>query len=549
MTADESRTPISKERRIAEDPLEHMLGQIRRSREFPGISKYISAINQELSSNPDSFDASELADMILKDYALTSKLLRLANSVTYGYAAGKVSTVSRAVVVLGYVYVRLIAISLSLFEHFKSKHYMADLKEEMVCSLWAGMLAREITIEQGDSDAEEAFICAMLIRLGKMVVIRYFPNEYRKILNQMQDTGCMEAKAVNSVCATTYEALCVAVAKQWNFPDKICESLLPLKTAEWNNKGKTHPKLQVLNSFIRELNKMMGNNALKTGRPLLEDLLERYAQSGNISVLQLRSLIMASVTITEQHAQALDFGTEDIPFFGNLRTALQIKAPSQKRAAKESPDEVPSESFQLLDATRIKAEADGQALVQPMEIFLDGVQEISQAMIAGHDVNEIAAMSLEILYRSLNFHRALMFVRDGVTQMMAVRSAHGLLSRQLLRKVHFKIEQAPDFFNCAVQSGKDLIVSDAYDPGISHLVPTWYRSHIDAPAFIFLPVMVQNFTFAALYADRTKEGRPITDAEYRYLNLLRNQLALAFRYQPRKTGQKAVEKSSFSDFQ
>jgi eukaryotic-like serine/threonine-protein kinase len=543
MSADDNRTPISKDRRIAEAPLEQMLCRIRRSREFPGISKYISAINQKLSSNPDSFDASELADMILKDYALTSKLLRLANSVTYGFAAGKVSTVSRAVVVLGYVYVRLIAISLSLFEHFKSKHYMADLKEEMVCSLWAGMLAREIAIKQGDSDSEEAFICAMLIRLGKMVMIRYFPDEYRKILNQMQDTGCIETKAVKSVCATTYEALCIAVAEQWNFPDKICESLLPLKRAAWINKGKTLSKFQVLNSFIRELNKLIENNAPKAARPLFQDLLERYAQYGNISVQQLRRLIMASVTVAEQHAQVLDFETENITFLSNLRATLQIKAPPQKRAAKESSLEVPSENFQLTDATEVKAGADDQTFVQPMDMILDGVQEISQAMISGHNVNEIAAMSLEILYRSLGFHRALIFVRDGATQMMAVRSAHGRLSRQLLRKVHFKIEQDQDFFNSAVQSGKDLIVSDAYDPGISHLVPTWYRSHIDAPAFIFLPVTVQNFTFAALYADRPKEGRPITDAEYRYLNVLRNQLALAFRYQPRETGRKAIEKS------
>jgi eukaryotic-like serine/threonine-protein kinase len=541
MSADEHRTPISKDRRSAQAPLEQMLNRIRRSREFPGISKYISAINQKLSSNADSFDASELADLILKDYALTSKLLRLANSVTYGFAAGKVSTVSRAVVVLGYVYVRLIAISLSLFEHFKSKQYMADLKEEMVCSLWAGMLAREIAIEQGDSDSEEAFICAMLIRLGKMVMIRYFPDKYREILNRMLDTGCMEAKAVKSVCATTYEALGVAVAKQWNFPDKICESLLPLKTAQWNNRGETLPKFQVLNGFIRDLSNLVENDALKTGRPLFQDLLERYAKSGNISARQLRKLIMASATIAEQHAQALDFDAENSPFLGRLRAALQIKAPPQKRAANESPVEVSSQNFRLTDPTQIKAEADGQAFLQPMDIILDGVQEISQAMIAGHNVNEIAAMSLEIFYRSLGFHRALMFFREGASQMMAVRSAHGLLSRQLLRKVHFKIDEGRDFFNSAVQSGKDLIVSNAHDPGISHLVPTWYRSHIDAPAFIFLPVTVQNFTFAALYADRTIEGRPINDAEYRYLNVLRNQLALAFRYQPRKMGQQAIK--------
>jgi eukaryotic-like serine/threonine-protein kinase len=535
MPVDENSTPIPKDRPITESPLDCMLHRIRRSREFPGISKYISSINQELASNPDSFDASELADMILNDYALTSKLLRLANSVTYNFAAGKVTTVSRAVVVLGYVYVRLISISLSLFEHFKSKHHMADLKEEMICSLWSGMLAREIAIKQGDSDSEEAFICAMLIRLGKMVMIRYFPDEYRKILRQMQDTGCKESKAVKSVCATTYEALCMAAARQWNFPEKICKSLLPLKAAEWSNRDNTLPKFQVLNSFIRELNKLSENNAPKDSSPLVQNLLDRYVQYSNIPVRQLRGLIRASVITVEQHAQALDFDIEGSPFLRNLRAMLQIKAPSQKSDAKDSPVKVLSENFQLTDATELKAEADGQTSMQPIDIILDGVQEISQAMIAGHDIKDIAAMSLEILYRSLGFHRALMFVLDGAGQKMVVQSAHGRLRRQLLHKVHIKIENAQDFFDYAIQSGKDLIVSDVNDPDIGHLVPPWYRSHIDAPAFIFLPVSVQNATVAALYADRSKEGRPITDAEHRYLNMLRNQLALAFRYRPGKT--------------
>jgi eukaryotic-like serine/threonine-protein kinase len=234
----------------------------------------------------------------------------------------------------------------------------------------------------------------------------------------------------------------------------------------------------------------------------------------------------------------LDFDIEDSPFLRNLRAMLQIKAPPQKSGAKDSPVKVSSENFQIADGMDLKAEADGQTAMQPIDIILDGVQEISQAMIAGHDIKDIAAMSLEILYRSLGFHRALMFVLDGAGQKMVVQSAHGRLRRQLLHKVQIKIEDAQDFFNYAIQSGKDLIVSDANDPDIGHLVPPWYRSHIDAPAFIFLPVSVQNATIAALYADRSKEGRPITDAEHRYLNMLRNQLALAFRYRPGKTVQK-----------
>ena len=545
MLVDKNPAQIPKDNNVAEGPVDRMLRHIQYNHEFPGISKYISAINQKLSANPDSFDASGLSDLILNDYALSNKLLRLANSVTYGFAAGKVTTVTRAVVILGYVYVRLISISLSLFEHFKSKHYMAELKEEMIRSLWSGMLAREIAIKEGNINSEEAFICAMLSRIGKMVMIRFSANEYRKILKEMQDSGCKEAKAVKTVFATTYEAIGMAVAKQWNFPDKICESLAPLKTTDLHNRGTSLPKLQVLNSFTTELNQLIEHNGLTGSKLFVQNLLDRYKQSISISQRQLLDLVRASIRIIEQHAQAMDFDTEKSPFLRNLRAVLQFSKPPQNMTEMDSLSEVRSESFRLTDGTGLKAGADGKTAAQPIDVILDGVQKISQAMIAGHDVNDTIMMGVEILYRSLGFYRALMFIRDGSSPIMAVGFGYGRQNRQLLRKVQFKIEDAEDFFNHAVQSGKDLIVSDAYDPKISHLIPEWYRDNIDAPAFIFLPVSVQNETIGALYADRNREGRPITDAEHRHLSILRKQIALAIRYSQERDRHPPFNSSGF----
>ncbi len=58
-----------------------MLKRIRSASDFPAISKYLVEINQKLSDVSAHTTASELANIILKDYALTSKLLKLVNSV------------------------------------------------------------------------------------------------------------------------------------------------------------------------------------------------------------------------------------------------------------------------------------------------------------------------------------------------------------------------------------------------------------------------------------------------------------------------------------
>ncbi len=154
-------------------------------------------------------------------------------------------------------------------------------------------------------------------------------------------------------------------------------------------------------------------------------------------------------------------------------------------------------------------------------------------MMADHDVNDIFLMSLEVLYRALEFQRALMFINEIHSQQMIVRFGYGQHNQRLTRNVAFKIGNSKDLFNLSIQVGKDLIVADAHDPKLHQLIPEWYHSKIDAPAFIFLPVMFQNVCIGAFYADRDQHGQPISEAEHRHLSMLRNQLVLAIKYRQR----------------
>ncbi|MDA8141657.1 MAG: HDOD domain-containing protein [Desulfobacteraceae bacterium] len=527
---DEALTPSPKYKEAEEAHLDRMLDRIRHSHEFPGVSKYIAAINQKLSADPESFHASELADMILKDYGLSSKLLRLANSVAYGFTTGKVTTISRAVVILGYVYVRLIAISLILFEHFKSKNQMADLKEEMIRSLWSGMLARDIAIKERDIDSEEAFVCAMLIRLGKLMTIRYFPDEYQKILRKMRDGGNSEAKAVKAVYGTSYEALGQAVARQWNFPARICEVLQPPSDADLGYKDATILKLRAITSFINELAAEIADHDPSGGEPPFQALLNRHRSTIHLTKRQLQALIKSSVTILDQHAHAMDFDTTRSPFFRNLRSIFQPDLPLRKPGDAKLPEDASLRSYQLGNETALQSGLAEQPILRSLDMLMDGIQEISRAMLAEQNLDQIAAMSVEILYRSLGFQRALMFMCDDACRTMNAEVGFGKQSRALLRKLAFKIATAGDLFTQAIQSGKDLIVSDAHAQEMNHLIPKWYRDRIDAPAFIFLPVMAKTKIVGALYADRDTKGQPISKVEHRHLDMLRNQLALALRY-------------------
>ncbi len=147
-------------------PGEILLERISRDTDFPTFSKYIIEINRMISSPAKNSSVSDLSNTILKDYALTSKLLKLVNSAYYNTTGGKVTTVTRAVVMLGYEKVRLATTNLLLFDLMKCKSSAVELKEAFVKAFWCGLIAKDMAATMALEGDEEAFICSMLHNLG-----------------------------------------------------------------------------------------------------------------------------------------------------------------------------------------------------------------------------------------------------------------------------------------------------------------------------------------------------------------------------------------------
>lgn len=511
----------SNSQKASEIPLERMLKRIRKKDDFPTVSKYLIEINKKLSANPDCCDASGLANVILKDYALTNKLLKLVNSAFYGRAAGRISTVTRAVVVLGYENVRLAAISLVLFEHFKNKINAADLKEAVVSAFWSGVLSQSIAETDGRIDPEEAYVCAMMSPLGKVVMINYLPDEYHKIDQWMLTNTDDEIKAAKIATGVSYEELGAAVATLWNFPRQICEAIQPLTKDDLKNRKNPPSRLWALTSFVRELTAAIQEHGLAQSKKLLKDLIDSYQSRFVISKRQLMVAIKDSVAKVQQHARVMDIDFDNSSFLRKL----SFDAPSLTEEHCLAGDQC----FQLTGTDDLKTTSGGSSVQDAKDIIMGGIQEISEAIMADYDVNDIAIMSLEIIYRSLGFQRVLLFLRSGNSRRIEVRFGYGANCRQLIHKVGFTLNRGKNLFNHSINVSKDLIVANACDEKMSGLIPQWYRDHIGAPAFILLPMVVQNVCVGAFYADRAKEGQPIDATEHRLLSMLRNHLLLAIK--------------------
>jgi HD-like signal output (HDOD) protein len=121
-----------------------------------------------LVTEDENASASRLARVILQDMALTTKVLKLANSVVFNPGRQNVSTVSRAIVVLGFDLVGQIVLSIHLIDALLSGGRRDRVVTEMARCFHAAVQARTAAVVKGCSNAEEVFIAALLGQVGAM---------------------------------------------------------------------------------------------------------------------------------------------------------------------------------------------------------------------------------------------------------------------------------------------------------------------------------------------------------------------------------------------
>ncbi len=121
----------------------------------------------KVTSRSDS-TASDLSRVVLQDAALTARLLRIANSPLFNVTGRSISTVSRAVVLLGFDEVRSICLSIAVVESMLKGQQKDLVLDQMARSFHAAVQARAFAVQRGDKAPEEVFIATLLYQLGDM---------------------------------------------------------------------------------------------------------------------------------------------------------------------------------------------------------------------------------------------------------------------------------------------------------------------------------------------------------------------------------------------
>ena len=510
--------------------LEFLMRRMRHKSDFPALSESVVRIQSMATSETES--VSSMTNQILKDVALTNKLLRIVNSAHYA-RGGSISTVSRAVTLVGFNGIRNMALSLVLLEHMQDKGHAAQLKDEFVRSLLAGTIGAELCA--GEKEAEEAFIGAMFQNMGRLLTQFYFPEEAEQVrmLLQSERPAITEATASTRVLGLSFEALGVGVAKSWGLPDSIQRCMKhPVGGPPSVVSADSVERMRWVASASNEMADVLLKYDSDEAHPHVVQAARKFAKAiGSSEKLISGAVDQAKVRLVEM-ADAMEIRVKpDSAAHKLLRAKVEapVAAPDAQLPVTEG--NISSLELQATQAIDIHGEVPASKSPQVAETLAAGIQDITNAMVDDFKLTDVLRMILETMFRAMRFDRIIFCMRDPKTETVTGRFGLGEGVESFVKGFKVPLKAAtPDLFGVVCLKGVDSMISDAGESRILARLPDWYLKSLNAPAFLLLPLQIKGAPFGLIYADKTKKGTlELDEKELALLRTLRNQAVMAFK--------------------
>jgi HD-like signal output (HDOD) protein len=467
---------------------------LRRIEEFEGMPSIPQIIVRvrEISENPRS-SVADLANIILSDHSLTSKILKIANSAFYAEYASHVSTITQAITLMGFRTVQNVVISLALFDAMgKYAHHKFDFRRFWSHSLSTGVIGKLLATASHYKTPEEAFIAGFMHNIGVPILAVVFPEEYDIVLKKME-RGEEQIAAEKSVFAIDHCEVGGWLARRWNLPPLLAKPIM-----EHHRRGLP--------------SRQKSNNPLVDFIYLSDMAYEVIFQGDEERKRQLCKSAYDLAAVSEQLVSKI---IEIAPgVIKEIASELQISL--------ESPGTTRTEhAGRKLDFE--SAELAQKLNERSRELAI--IQEAGEAIRQAGSEDEIFQTTLEEVFRGMGIGRALLLKVDR-----AANAAHGILgfgvnSQQAVYDMTFPLGGGVigrTVAECAVQNILDSS-SELYKDAI--LEPE--RELIGCCAFATLPMMIAESVEIVMVINNPDPSEPIDDNRLLSISSLISQAAIA----------------------
>jgi HD-like signal output (HDOD) protein len=198
---------------------------IARVEDLPTLPRTVLRIT-ELVNDPKS-SARDLARIITDDQVLAARLLKLVNSSFYGFPQ-RISTITGAIVLLGFDAIRNLLLTTSVFELFSNRKKLSLIRQEQFWdhSLGCAVAAKVIGNHLRYDKVEELFVAGLLHDIGKIVEMIFLSQAFKDINQMVQHRNILMITAEEKILGYGHPEVGKLLAERWNLPPKLMSVIL-----------------------------------------------------------------------------------------------------------------------------------------------------------------------------------------------------------------------------------------------------------------------------------------------------------------------------------
>ncbi len=476
--------------------------------DMPSFSRQMGELMASLQEGEAS--AQRLANLVLRDYALTVKVIRTSNTVHYNRTGRPVQSATHAMMLLGAQTVRDLASALLLFEQYRGR--TPGLKELMLLSLLTAGHARAAAVRLGAADPETAQLCGMFRNLGEVLVAAHLPVENAAILRAAGGARGRDGRRAREAAATTVlgcslEDIGVAIAGDWGMPAAVCRGM---RAAGERGEG----ELELLTAFAHDLTAAIYREEPGPARQAVAVVLERYGTQLSLTRDVLAAIADEAVAATRDTFAAAGIALDGLRLSRQLAAALRdpahptpaLPTPAASGggtaaadvAADAAPDaETAAAPASVAPAVEVPAAPVEGPPLAALRTRLQGELEGAAADVDGYDAQRVLLLALEVALRGGPFDRACFCPVDVAAGAFRARFGLGEATEELLERLAVPIAGAgpgPSLVRgeeALLSTGTRLQMADA------QLLRAW-----GAASAALVPLGLDGTTIGAVYVDR-----------------------------------------------
>ena len=190
--------------------------------EIASLPEIFLKINEMIDSPRHS--AADIGRVISNDSALSARLLKIANSVFYGFPS-QIDTISRAITVIGTHELRELILATSVIRSFKGiPNDLVTMEDFWRHSVCCGLAARSLAAYRGEQLVERFFVAGLLHDIGSLLVYRKVPELAREALLRAQHNNVPLFQAEQEVMGFDHAMVGAEILRKWKLPEHFQEA-------------------------------------------------------------------------------------------------------------------------------------------------------------------------------------------------------------------------------------------------------------------------------------------------------------------------------------